>query len=83
MLTVYLFPCIVVVPDIVPHLAGGVFASPNTDSVAAAIEATASKSHGAVLVVLQYTGDRLCFGAAAAIARAKVCVHVCVCVCMT
>lgn len=55
-------------------VAGEVFASPSTESVLAAVEACAAAgAPGVLLVVLNYTGDRLCFGAAAAIAKTKVC----------
>jgi dihydroxyacetone kinase len=49
---------------------GEVFTSPPTDSVLAAIRATAG-SRGAVLIVKNYTGDRLNFGLAAELARAE------------
>src|SRR5271155_4483539 len=45
-------------------VAGEVFTSPSSDSVFAAIQAVAGKS-GALLVVKNYTGDRLNFGLAA------------------
>lgn len=48
---------------------GEVFTSPSTDAVLAAIRATAGPA-GAVLIVKNYTGDRLNFGLAAEIARA-------------
>ena len=49
---------------------GQLFASPSTAAVTAALDAVASPAHGAVLIVLNYTGDRLNFGAAAAAAVA-------------
>ncbi|MDR5741459.1 MULTISPECIES: dihydroxyacetone kinase family protein [unclassified Caballeronia] len=49
---------------------GEVFTSPSTDAVLAAIRATAGP-RGAVLIVKNYTGDRLNFGLAAEIARAE------------
>lgn len=49
---------------------GEVFTSPSTDAVLAAIRAT-SGPNGAVLVVKNYTGDRLNFGLAAELARAE------------
>jgi hypothetical protein len=49
-------------------VAGEVFTSPSSDSVFAAIKAVAGK-HGALLVVKNYTGDRLNFGLAAEMAR--------------
>ncbi|WP_250475737.1 dihydroxyacetone kinase family protein [Caballeronia sp. GAFFF1] len=49
---------------------GEVFTSPSTDAVLAAIRATAG-SRGAVLIVKNYTGDRLNFGLAAELARAE------------
>src|SRR6516162_6548609 len=49
---------------------GEVFTSPDTDSIVAAIKAVAGKP-GALLVVKNYTGDRLNFGLAAEIARAE------------
>jgi dihydroxyacetone kinase len=50
-------------------VAGEVFTSPSSDSVFAAIKAVAGKP-GALLVVKNYTGDRLNFGLAAEMARA-------------
>ena len=47
---------------------GAVFTSPGSDSIVAAIKAVAGK-RGALLVVKNYTGDRLNFGLAAEIAR--------------
>src|SRR6201999_3610140 len=47
-----------------------VFTSPSSDSVFAAIQAVAAKP-GALLVVKNYTGDRLNFGLAAEMARAQ------------
>ncbi len=49
---------------------GEVFTSPSSDSVFAAIKAVTGKP-GAVLVVKNYTGDRLNFGLAAEMARAE------------
>ncbi|KVX19396.1 dihydroxyacetone kinase [Burkholderia ubonensis] len=49
---------------------GEVFTSPSTDAVRAAIRATAGPN-GALLVVKNYTGDRLNFGLAAELARAE------------
>ena len=51
-------------------VAGEVFTSPDTDSVLAAIKAVAGKP-GALLVVKNYTGDRLNFGLAAEMARSE------------
>lgn len=51
-------------------VAGDVFASPSTDAVLAAIRAVAGPA-GALLVIKNYTGDRLNFGLAAAIARSE------------
>ena len=51
-------------------VAGEVFTSPSPDSVLAAIRAVAGKP-GAVLIVKNYTGDRLNFGLAAEMARAE------------
>ena len=51
-------------------VAGEVFTSPSSDSVFAAIQTVAAKS-GALLVVKNYTGDRLNFGLAAEMARAQ------------
>ncbi len=51
-------------------VAGEVFTSPSSDSVFAAIQAVAGKA-GALLVVKNYTGDRLNFGLAAEMARAQ------------
>ncbi|MBV8631309.1 MAG: dihydroxyacetone kinase subunit L [Silvibacterium sp.] len=50
-------------------VAGEVFASPSSDSILAAIKAVAGKP-GALLVVKNYTGDRLNFGLAAEMGRA-------------
>src|SRR6202050_722098 len=50
-------------------VAGEVFTSPSSDSVFAAIQTVAAKP-GALLVVKNYTGDRLNFGLAAEMARA-------------
>ncbi len=51
-------------------VAGEVFTSPDSDSVFAAIRAVSGKP-GALLVVKNYTGDRLNFGLAAEMARAE------------
>lgn len=51
-------------------VAGDVFTSPSTDAVAMAIRATSGPA-GCVLVVKNYTGDRLNFGLAAEIARSE------------
>src|SRR5260370_14678620 len=51
-------------------VAGEVFTSPSSDTVFAAIKAVAGKP-GAMLVVKNYTGDRLNFGLAAEMARAE------------
>ncbi len=51
-------------------VAGEVFTSPSSDTVFAAIKAVAGKS-GSLLVVKNYTGDRLNFGLAAEMARAE------------
>ena len=51
-------------------VAGEVFTSPSSDSIFAAIKAVSGKP-GALLVVKNYTGDRLNFGLAAEIARAE------------
>jgi len=51
-------------------VAGDVFTSPPPDAVVAAIRATAGP-RGALLVVKNYTGDRLNFGLAAEMARAE------------
>jgi dihydroxyacetone kinase len=51
-------------------VAGEVFTSPSSDSVYAAIKAVTGKP-GALLVVKNYTGDRLNFGLAAEMARAE------------
>ncbi|HKT66345.1 MAG TPA: dihydroxyacetone kinase family protein, partial [Burkholderia sp.] len=49
---------------------GEVFTSPPTEAVLAAIRATAGQ-RGALLIVKNYTGDRLNFGLAAELARAE------------
>ncbi|MCO4879485.1 dihydroxyacetone kinase family protein [Paraburkholderia caribensis] len=49
---------------------GEVFTSPSTDAVLASIRASAGPN-GALLVVKNYTGDRLNFGLAAELARAE------------
>src|ERR1700756_4482428 len=51
-------------------VAGEVFTSPDTDSIFAAVKAVAGKP-GVLLVVKNYTGDRLNFGLAAEMARAE------------
>jgi triose/dihydroxyacetone kinase / FAD-AMP lyase (cyclizing) len=51
-------------------VAGEVFTSPSSDTVYAAIKAVVGKP-GALLVVKNYTGDRLNFGLAAEMARAE------------
>ena len=51
-------------------VAGDVFASPSTDAVRAALRAFEGNDAGVLLLVNNYTGDRLCFGAAAEAARA-------------
>jgi dihydroxyacetone kinase len=51
-------------------VAGEVFTSPSSDSVFAAIKAVSGRA-GALLVVKNYTGDRLNFGLAAEMARAE------------
>ena len=51
-------------------VAGEVFTSPSSDTVFAAIRAVAARP-GALLVVKNYTGDRLNFGLAAEMARAQ------------
>ena len=51
-------------------VAGDVFTSPSVDAVLAAIRACAGPA-GAVLIVKNYTGDRLNFGLAAEMARAE------------
>jgi dihydroxyacetone kinase len=51
-------------------VAGEVFTSPSVDTVLAAIEAVAGPA-GALLIVKNYTGDRLNFGLAAEIARSR------------
>ncbi|SKA13980.1 dihydroxyacetone kinase subunit DhaL [Consotaella salsifontis] len=51
-------------------VAGDVFTSPSTDAVLSSIRAVAGPA-GAVLVVKNYTGDRLNFGLAAEMARAE------------
>lgn len=52
-------------------VAGDVFTSPSVDAVLAAITASAGPA-GALLVVKNYTGDRLNFGLAAELARQQV-----------
>jgi dihydroxyacetone kinase len=51
-------------------VAGEVFTSPSSDTISAAIKAVVGK-RGALLVVKNYTGDRLNFGLAAEMARAE------------
>lgn len=51
-------------------VAGDVFTSPSTDAVLAGIRAAAGPA-GAVVIVKNYTGDRLNFGLAAELARAE------------
>lgn len=51
-------------------VAGDVFTSPSTDAVLAAIRAVAGPE-GVLLIVKNYTGDRLNFGLAAELARAE------------
>ena len=51
-------------------VAGEVFTSPSSDSIFAAIQAVSGKP-GALLVVKNYTGDRLNFGLAAEMARSE------------
>jgi dihydroxyacetone kinase len=51
-------------------VAGEVFTSPSVDSVLAAIRAVSGRP-GALLIVKNYTGDRLNFGLAAEMARAE------------
>lgn len=51
-------------------IAGDVFTSPSVDAVLAAIVATAGPA-GALLIVKNYTGDRLNFGLAAELARER------------
>jgi dihydroxyacetone kinase len=51
-------------------VAGDVFTSPSPDAILVAIHATAGP-RGALLVVKNYTGDRLNFGLAAELARAE------------
>jgi dihydroxyacetone kinase len=51
-------------------VAGDVFTSPSPDAVLAAIRATAGPT-GALLIIKNYTGDRLNFGLAAELARAE------------
>jgi dihydroxyacetone kinase len=51
-------------------VAGDVFTSPSPDAVLAAIRATAGPA-GALLIIKNYTGDRLNFGLAAELARAE------------
>jgi dihydroxyacetone kinase len=58
-------------PGLLPAaIAGDVFTSPSVDAVLAGIRVAAGPA-GAVLVVKNYTGDRLNFGLAAELARAE------------
>ncbi len=52
-------------------MAGDVFTSPAPDAIVAAIKAVTG-SQGCLLIVKNYTGDRLNFGLAAEIARSEV-----------
>lgn len=51
-------------------VSGDVFASPSTDAVHAAVKAVAGAA-GVLIIVKNYTGDRLNFGLAAELARAE------------
>lgn len=51
-------------------VAGEVFTPPDTDSILAAIKAVVGKP-GALLVLKNYTGDRLNFGLAAEMVRSE------------
>lgn len=51
---------------------GDVFTSPAPDAIVAAIKAVTGAG-GCLLIVKNYTGDRLNFGLAAEIARSEVC----------
>ncbi|MFL6448376.1 MAG: dihydroxyacetone kinase subunit DhaL [Bryobacteraceae bacterium] len=51
-------------------VAGEIFTSPSVDSVLAAIRSVAGK-HGVLLIVKNYTGDRINFGLAAEMARSE------------
>ncbi|MFP3701697.1 dihydroxyacetone kinase subunit DhaK, partial [Burkholderia sp. SIMBA_013] len=51
-------------------VAGDVFTSPSTHAVLAGIRASAGPA-GALVIVKNYTGDRLNFGLAAELARAE------------
>ena len=62
-------------------VAGEVFTSPSADAVLAAIKAVAG-SPGVLLIVKNYTGDRLNFGLAAEMARAEG-IHVALCMWLT
>jgi dihydroxyacetone kinase len=55
-------------------VAGDVFTSPAPDAIVAAIKAVTG-SKGCLLIVKNYTGDRLNFGLAAEIARSEVACH--------
>ena len=50
---------------------GDVFASPSAEAVLAAIRKVGSKHSGVVLIVKNYTGDRINFGLAAEAAKAE------------
>ena len=50
---------------------GDVFASPSAKAVSAAIVATSSQRAGCLLIVKNYTGDRLNFGIAAETAKSR------------
>jgi dihydroxyacetone kinase len=52
-------------------VAGDVFTSPAPDAIVTAIKAVTG-SQGCLLIVKNYTGDRLNFGLAAEIARSEV-----------
>lgn len=45
-------------------VAGGVFASPSTSSISAMLDIVAPRSTGIIVVVMNYTGDRINFGSA-------------------
>ncbi len=51
-------------------VAGEIFTSPSADSIFAAIRAAGGR-HGVLLIIKNYTGDRLNFGVAAEMARAE------------
>ncbi|KAI9337356.1 putative dihydroxyacetone kinase [Zopfochytrium polystomum] len=50
---------------------GGVFASPSTAQVLAAIRCVGTGPHGCLVIVKNYTGDRINFGLAVEMARAE------------